>query len=402
MSSIFDKSIDRKHSNSLKYDFNKVRNYPDDVLPMWVADMDFRVPNEVLQTLHKRIEHGIFGYTDTKDDYFITLKAWFLKQHGYDIKKEWLVKTPGVVFALAHCVKAFTQISDNIMILTPVYYPFYEVIKDNNRQIVTSSLLYEHEEYKIDFKDLEAKIIDYKVKMFILCSPHNPVGRVWRRQELQQIINICKKHQVILISDEIHMDLVFDGYKHWVAQTIDPSYQDIIICTSASKTFNLAGLQLSNIFIQNEALRTKFKKEIDKSGYSQPNSLGVVATKVAYEKGVEWLYQLKRYLQKNYEYLKKFLQENLPTIKMVKLEATYLLWLDFRGYHLTEAQLNDMIISKAKLWLDRGTMFGEEGIGFQRINIAVPRAVLKKAAEQLVDAFKQYESEEIYGKNQKF
>lgn len=383
----FDKVVDRRGTNSLKYDFASERGYPADVLPLWVADMDFPTAEPVLDVLHNAVSHGIFGYSEVKDDYFGAVSLWFKKHFGWETKPEWLVKTPGVVFALAMAIRALTEPGDGVLIQTPVYYPFYEVVRDNDRCIVENELLYENGHYEIDFADFEMKIKNNNVKLFILCSPHNPVGRVWTAAELQKMGDICKKHGVFVASDEIHCDFAFPEHPHTVFNTACPELtEQTIVCTAPSKTFNLAGLQVSNIWIPNAEIRRKFKKEIDRSGYSQLNSLGLVAAKAAYESGEEWLLQCKRYLKDNLDFLREFLLNKLPEIKLVEPDGTYFAWLDCSGMQLSCTELNELIVNKAGLWLDAGHIFGKKSSNFQRIVLACSRKTLETALYRLESA----------------
>lgn len=380
----FDEVIDRKNTNSVKHDFHGRNGMPDDAIPLWVADMDFKTPDPVIEALVKASEHGIFGYSETREDYFLILQKWFSDNYDWEIHPSWLVKTPGVVFAIAMAVRALTHKGDAVMIQRPVYYPFSNLICDNERTLVNNPLIYNDRTYSIDFEDFEAKILDNRVKLFILCNPHNPVGRVWTREELIRLGDICVKHGVTVVSDEIHADFIYNGYRHQVFANIKPEFADITItCTAPSKTFNLAGLQVSNIIISNRELKNAIKNEINKTGHGQLNTMGIVACKAAYEHGHEWLQQLKVYLMENLSFVRSFLAERLPQVKLVEPQGTYLGWLDFNELGLSEAELEKLIVSDAKLWLDGGTMFGEEGKGFQRINIACPREVLEKAFLQL-------------------
>lgn len=384
MNNCFDELIDRTNTNSLKYDFALERGKPKDILPLWVADMDFKAPSAVLDVLTSASNHGIFGYSETKADYFNTLHHWFHTYFNWSIEDSWLVKTPGVVYAICTAIRSLTQKGDAVMIQQPVYYPFAESITANERLLINNALVYKDGKYVMDLQDFEAKIIQHKVKLFILCSPHNPVGRVWTKEELIELGNICLKHGVLIISDEIHADFVYDGYTHHILANLKPEFLDITItCTAPSKTFNLAGLQVSNIFIPNESIRTAFQKEIVRTGYSQLNTMGLLACKAAYEHGREWLDDLKTYLAQNLDFVRTFLQERLPQIKLVQPQGTYLIWLDCRALNMTEEALDQLIVQKAGLWLDTGSMFGHEGEGFQRMNIACPRATLEKALHQL-------------------
>ena len=387
MSYNFDTIIDRRGTHSLKYDFAVERGKPSDILPLWVADMDFQAPAEVLEELHKAVSHGIFGYSEMKKEYFDAVHDWFIKHFGWETKESWLVKSPGVVFAVATAVKAFSREGEAVMIQPPVYYPFYEAIHLNNRKLVTNTLVYDDHGYSIDFEDFEQKIITQKVKLFILCSPHNPVGRVWTREELTRMGEICLKHKVIVLSDEIHCDFTFPGYEHTVFAGISDEFaENSVICTAPSKTFNLAGLQVANLFIKNETLRQRFKNEVSASGFSQLNVLGLVACKAAYQYGEPWLQELRAYLYGNLQYVREFIKNNLPGITLVEPQGTYLIWLDCTALRLGRKGMEKLIVHQAKLWLDAGHIFGSCGEGFERINIACTRATLKQALDQLKKA----------------
>lgn len=381
----FDEVINRKNTDSLKYDFAVRRGKPEDVLPLWVADMDFKTSSLVLDELQKRAAHGIFGYTETGERYFEAVSGWLKKHHNLEIKQNWLVKTPGIVFALAMAVKAYTNEKDAVLIQQPVYYPFTEVIKDNNRLVVSNDLvLGEDGKYHIDFEDFEQKIVENHIKLFLLCSPHNPVGRVWTREELEKMAAICIKHHVLIVSDEIHEDFTFEGYTHTPLLNVGQQLAEITItCTSPAKTFNIAGLQISNIIIPNAALRRAFRKQMDAAGYSQLNTMGIVACEAAYRYGEEWYEALLKYLQDNLSFVRDYVKRELPQIRLIEPEGTYLVWMDFRGLGLCEKDLEDRIVHRAKLWLDGGGIFGEVGKGFQRINIATSRSVLQEALERI-------------------
>jgi len=365
----FDEIIDRKNTNSLKYDFAVERGKPSNVLPLWVADMDVMAAPEIIAAITAGCQHGIFGYSDVKRDYFLTIAKWLDESFNWKVQEDWMVKAPGVVFSMAMAIRAFTKPGDSILIQRPVYYPFSLIIEDNDRRLVNSPLVYKNFHYEMDYTDFEEKIIQNKVKLFILCSPHNPVGRVWTKEELIRIGDICIKHDVLIIADEIHHEFVYSGHKHHVFADLKPEYLNrTITCTAPSKTFNLAGLQISHIFIADQTLRKKFQKEIDKTGYCELNSLGLIAAKAAYEYGRDWLNQLKVYLAENLRLSRDFIEKELPGVRLIEPEGTYLIWLDF---------------SALGLWLDRGPMFGPEGANFQRINIACPRATLKQALQKL-------------------
>lgn len=385
----FDEEINRYNTNSLKYDFKEDKGKPNDVFPMWVADMDFKCPNEILDDLHKRIDLGVFGYSKNDKNYFKAIENWYLKNFDTKLKQEWLITTPGVVFALATAVKTLTNKNDYILINNPVYYPFSEVIEDNGRKVISSNLVLKNSHYEIDFEDFENKIQEYDIKLYLLCSPHNPVGRVWTKNELDKIIDICKRNNVFIVSDEVHSDFVWEG-KHICLLNYKDYLDNMIVCTAPTKTFNLAGMQVSNIFIPNANIRNKFQLELWNTGYSLINIMGLTACESAYTKGEEWLKALKEYLKGNIEFVSNFLEEKLPKIRLIKPEGTYLLWLDFNELNLSDDKINDLMLNQAKLWLDNGTMFGETGKGFQRLNIALSRSKLKWAMEQLENTFKNY------------
>lgn len=384
----FDLPAQRRNTDCLKYDFAVKRGKPENVLPLWVADMDFRTADEILDAIHKRIDHGIFGYTESGKRYFDSVARWMNEKHGWIVKEDWLVKTPGVVFALAMAVKAYTNENNGILIQQPVYYPFSEVIRDNNRRIISNDLVIgENGKYHIDFKDFEKKISENNIKLFLLCSPHNPVGRVWTKEELLKIGEICLKHNVIVVSDEIHEDFVFGEHKHIAFANLKKEFEDICItCTSPAKTFNLAGLQVSNIFIANPKLREAFKKQIAAAGYSQLNAIGLTACEAAYDYGEEWYEEMLAYVEDNIRFMKSFIDSELPRLKMNEPEGTYLVWVDFRRLGLSENELENLIVNKAGLWLDSGAIFGKTGAGFERFNAACQRATLQKALNQLKSA----------------
>ena len=380
----FDEVIDRRNTDCLKYDFAVQRGRPKDVLPFWVADMDFSIAHAIEAALVKRCQHGIFGYSEATDGYFAALQNWYLKHFNWQVQRPWLIKTPGVVFALAMAVKAFTEPGDGVLVQQPVYYPFTEVIRDNDREVVNAPLALVNGHYEIDFADLEQKLANPKVKLMFLCSPHNPVGRVWTKEELLKVGDLCLKYNVITVSDEIHSDFVWDDNAHTPFATLGEEYQqNCIVCTAPSKTFNLAGLQVSNIFIPNQKLRRAFRKQIDAAGYSQLNTLGLVACQAAYAYGEEWLTQVKAYIRSNITFVDDYLKQNLPQIKMLPIEGTYLVWLDCSALGMTADEREQWLWHEAKLWLDGGGIFGKEGEAFERINVACPRATLLQGLEQL-------------------
>ena len=380
----FDTIIDRKNTDCLKYDFAKRRGMPEDVLPLWVADMDFKTSSYVEDALAERARHGIFGYSESQTPYFEIVRDWMKRHHDWEVKEPWLIKTPGVVFALAMAVKAYTEPGDGVLIQSPVYYPFSEVIEDNGRRIVSNTLvLGEDHKYHIDFEDFERQIKENQIKLFFLCNPHNPVGRVWTTEELIRLGDICLKYQVTVVSDEIHSDFIFRG-RHQVFADLKREYADITVtCTAPSKTFNLAGLLLSNIFISNRELRHKFRQQVNAAGISQLSPFGLVACETAYTQGEEWYQAMLAYVAENIAFTKEYVEKHLPGVEMVEHEGTYLVWLDFRKTGLSVEELEDLIVNRAKLWLDSGKIFGKSGEGFQRINVACPRQILEEALHRI-------------------
>ena len=384
---IFDQVFDRHNTNCCKFDLAVKNGYPEDVLPLWVADMDFQAPECVREALHKAVDFGIFGYSFLGDGYFEAVRNWFKNRFDWEVERDWLITTPGVVFALSAAVRAVTEPGDAVLVQPPVYYPFYRVINNNGRTLVQSPMIYENGRYRMDFEDFERKIIENDVKLYILCSPHNPVCRVWTPDELQTLAAICKKHGVTIISDEIHCDFAFPEHPHTPFVKACPDMMDsTIICTAPSKTFNLAGLQVSNIFVPGEELRAKLKHEMEVISYDSPNMLGCVACQAAYEQGSDWLDACKAYMRDNLEYVREFLAQHLPKIRLVEPEGTYFAWLDCTELGMTKEELDDVIINKAKLWLDSGAIFGESAALFQRVVLACPRETLEQAMQNLSKA----------------
>lgn len=380
----FNQIINRKNTNSLKYDFTAKRGKAADILPLWVADMDFPTAPAITEALKKACEHGIFGYSDTTEEYFYAVRDWFSSHYNWEIERKWLVKTPGVVFAVCMAIRAFTEKGDAVLIQRPVYYPFSESVIVNERRLINNPLVNQNGRYVIDFTDFERKIVDNNVKLFLLCNPHNPVGRVFTKEELEKLGDLCMKYNVLVVSDEIHADFIYPGYRHIPFASLKPEYlSQSITCTAPSKTFNLAGLQISNIIIQNPRIKAAFKAEVYKTGYCELNTMGIIAGQTAYRYGEEWLTDLKKYLLGNLDYLRSFLQKELPQLKLIEPEGTYLVWIDCRALRLSDRELDNLVSQKAKLWLDEGPMFGPEGSGYQRINIACPRKILIKALNQL-------------------
>ena len=382
----FDEVVNRKNTKCLKYDFAVKRGYPEGILPLWVADMDFKSSSYVEDAITSLAAHNIYGYTNTQDGdgFFEAVSGWMKRHHDFDVYPEWHVKTPGVCFAIANAIRAVTNPGDAVIIQEPVYYPFRLIILQNKRKPVINELhCDEVGNYSMDYDDFERKIIENNVKLFILCNPHNPVGRVWTKEELLTVGEICKRHGVIVFSDEIHFDFIWEG-KHTIFQEADPSFKDFTItATAPSKTFNLAGLQQSNIFIPNEEIRRKFEWEYHVTGLDEPNAAGIAAAQAVYENGDEWYEAVKKYILGNIDFADDFIKNELPGVTMNRPEGTYLIWLDFRPLGFSADQLEDLIVNKAGLWLDRGKIFGRSGEGFERINVACPRVVLKEALERI-------------------
>lgn len=388
----FNTFIDRSNTHSLKWSpASLIESFgTEDVLPLWIADMDFKSPQVVIDALIKRAEHGIFGYSDKEDSYYQAVVDWQQRRNDWQIKKEWIVFTPGVVPAIVHTIQMVCQPGDKVIIQNPVYYPFRESIENNNCEVVSNQLKYENGRYFMNYQDLEKKARDPKAKIMILCSPHNPVGRVWTEEELIRVGEICIRNEVLIIVDEIHSDLILKGHCHIpFAKISEPFAQNSITCTSPSKTFNLAGLKMSNIIVPNNEIRELFQKELEKNAIWLPNSFGIVALETAYTHGEPWLEEIMNYIQGNIQLITTFLKERLPEIKLIEPEGTYLVWLDFTALDMDPEQLNRWIIEKARLALDDGVIFGEGGEGFQRVNVACTRDMIQESMERFETAIKE-------------
>lgn len=385
----FDRGISRKRTNSVKWDFINNGCADGDLLPLWIADMDFPCPAEVTEAVINRAKHGIFGYSLPDKDYYDAVISWMKRKHQWHIELEWILISPGIVPALSFAVQSYTQPGDNIIIQRPVYYPFTNSIKNNNRNIINNPLIFDGTRYFMDFEDLERKASDPRVKLMILCSPHNPVGRVWSKEELQTAADICLKNEVILISDEIHADLTLNGYKHTPITALDEKYyKNTIVCTAPSKTFNIAGLQMSNIIIADEDLRKKLYKTMSiKNSLSTYNPLSIAAVQAAYNHGEDWLKQVMEYIEGNFSFLDNFLKSKMPKAKMIPAEGTFLAWVDFRAYGLDKEDLTGRMVNGARVALDEGYIFGKEGAGFQRINIACSRSILEECMNRIAKQF---------------
>jgi len=395
----FDLHIDRGSTGSVKWGFIQdgggltpreeweARYGVSGLLSMWVADMDFPAPEPVIEALSRRVKHGVFGYTAPRPSYFESVKGWMKRRHNWEISAEWICPSPGVVPSLNLLVRAFCARGKKVVVQTPVYYPFFSAVSNNGNKLVKNSLSYEGGRYRMDYDDLQAKVKDPDVEMIILCNPHNPVGRVWSREELVKFGETCIRNDVLIIADEIHGDLIFGGSRFVPFAGISDEFaQASIVCTAPSKTFNLAGLQTSNIIIADETRRSGFLEIMKKNGLFGLNVFGAEALEAAYAHGEEWLVQVLRYIEGNYSYLLEYFRNYLPDIKPVPLEGTYLVWLDCRGLGLSREELSSLMLRKAGVNLDDGYIFGSEGEGFERINIACPRSILSEALDRIRDA----------------
>lgn len=385
----FDTPIDRTHTWSIKHDFKKENGKADDILPLWVADMDFRSPDSVVEALKKAVDHGIFGYSRADESYFDAVAAWYQKRHHLTLQPEWMTCTPGIVFALSIAVRAFTQEGDAVLIQPPVYHPFSRAILRNKRTMVENPLVLKDGHYEMDLEELEQKVLDEHVKLMILCNPHNPVGRVWTREELTALADICLRHHVYVISDEIHGDFVWQGHEQTPYASIsEEACLHSMMCTAPSKTFNLAGMATSNLFIPDPEMRRKFRSELLDVGQENMNRLGLFACRAAYEGGGEWLDQLIGYLAGNLALVRDFCKNRVPQIQLVEPEGTYLAWLDCRELGMTDDELMAFFSNEAKVWLDPGTHSGEQGSGFMRFNLGSSRSVIAQALDQIEAAWK--------------
>ncbi len=376
----FDERVPRRGTNSYKWDTVK----DEDVLPMWVADMDFRTAPAIVGALQKRVEHGIFGYTKVPPAYYEAVVNWFRRRHAWLIEKEWIVYTTGVVPAISAIVKALTVPGDRVLVQTPVYNCFFSSIRNNGCEAVANPLIYANGTYRIDYDDLERKAADPKVKLLLLCNPHNPVGRVWTRQELRRIGEICIRNRVLVVADEIHCELVFSGHVYIPFASISEDFREhSVTCISPSKAFNLAGLQIANIVAADTDIRMKIDKAININEVCDVNPFGVEALIAAYNRGEDWLEELKHYLSVNYNYLRAYFDEYLPEFPVVMLEGTYLVWVDCRGVGLSSREITDILLEKEKVRVNPGSLYGEAGEGFIRLNIACPREKLIEGLNRL-------------------
>ena len=386
----FDEIIDRSSSHCVKINRLKAVFGRDDLIPLWVADMDFLSPPAITEALVERTRHGIFGYTVPFDGYYQSIINWLKKRHDYQVTRNEITFVPGVVKGFAFAIEIFTQENDKIIIQPPVYHPFRIVPEALNRQVINNPLILEDGKYKIDFEGLKKIIAENDCKMLIFCSPHNPVGRIWNDDELKQLAEICYDNNILVISDEIHSDLILPGFKHTPFATVsEKAKENSITLMAPSKTFNIAGIVSSFAVIHNKELKNKYMNYLTPRELDQGTIHALVATEAAYNQGAEWLDQALEYIQKNIDFVENYLKENIPQIKVIKSEATFLMWLDCRDLNLTQKELVNLFVNKAKLALNDGTVFGKEGEGFMRLNVSTPLSNIEKALNNLKKAINQ-------------
>lgn len=383
----FDEIIPRRNTNCVKWDGSADPG----MLPMWVADMDFRTAPAIIETLQKRVAHGIFGYTHVPDEYYEAVINWLDRRHGLHVRKEWFIYTSGVVPAISAIIKAMTEPGDQVIIQTPVYNCFFSSIRNNGCEIVSNPLVYANNTYTMDYDDLEKKASDPRTKVLILCNPHNPAGRVWKREELERLGEICLRHGVFVISDEIHCELVYPEHKHLPFASISEEFlKHSATCTSASKAFNIAGLQMANIITADEAIRHRIDRAININEVCDVNPFGVIGTIAAYNEGEEWLTQLIAYLESNYRFMQQFCKEHLSEFPLNVLEGTYLVWMNCSALHIPSEELEEKLKNEVKLWLNAGAMYGQDGDEFMRWNIACPRTTLEDGLNRFLTFVKRH------------
>lgn len=384
----FNEIINRIGTNSIKWDSIKNTYKRDDLLPMWVADMDFKIAPEISDAVLERARHMTYGYTIPGTEYYDSIIKWNKKRNDYDVKREWINVSTGVVPSIKAAIFGFTDKYDKILIQTPVYPPFHNSVKAARRELVINPLKYDGEKYIIDFEDFEEKI-KTGVKLFIMSSPHNPIGRVWTHGELEKIADICYEYNVKVLSDEIHSDIIYKGQKHIVFNTVSENARNIsIICQAPSKTFNIAGLCSSHVIVENEVVRKQMWEAMSSLGIDSMNIFGIVACQAGYTHGEQWLDEMIQYVENNAEFACEYIKEKLPLVKVYKPESTYLMWLDFRDYNISQNNLMQKLVEEAKVVLNSGTDFGDDGYGFVRLNIGCPKSMIKKCIDQIANAFK--------------
>ena len=382
----FDEMVSRRGTNSVKWDSMK----DGEVLPMWVADMDFRVAPCISDALRQRVGHDIFGYVRVPDAYYEAAIAWFARRHGWTFRREWMIYTSGVVPALSAIIKALTEPGDRVLLQTPVYNCFFSSVRNNGCEVVSNPLIYENHTYRMDYDDLERKAADPRAKVLILCNPHNPAGRVWTREELERAGEICIRHGVLVVSDEIHCELVYPGHRHLPFASLSEEFlKHSVTCLSPSKAFNIAGLQIANIIAPDDEIRRKIDRAINVNEVCDVNPFGIIATIAAYNEGEEWLDQLVGYIGENYRFMQDFCAERLPEFPLNVLEGTYLVWMDCSALGIPSEELADLLKTRAKLWLNAGAMYGKDGDAFMRWNIACPRATLQDGLNRFLKFVKE-------------
>jgi len=379
----FDTVLDRRNTHSLKWDHCRTTFGLDDVIPMWVADMDFAAPPSVVEAVQRRAAHGAYGYASVPESFWESAIGWLRRRHGWTVNRRWLARAPGVVPAVSLCVNAFTQPGDGVVVQTPVYYPFFRAIEQNGRRLVRNPLVPDGNTYRMDLADLERKIDD-QARLLILCSPHNPVGRVWTREELERLGDICVRRNLVVLSDEIHMDLTLPGHRHVPLATISPALAErTVTCVAPSKTFNLASLSMALVVAGNPELLARYVAQFDAAGLVIASLFGTVALEAAYRDGDEWLDQLLDYLAANVDYADGFIQERIPALRFIRPEGTYLALIDCRKLGMAQKDLDDFFLRTAGVYFDSGPWFGEEATGFERINLGCPRQTLSEALERI-------------------
>ncbi|WP_404347419.1 pyridoxal phosphate-dependent aminotransferase [Sutcliffiella horikoshii] len=382
----FNESINRKNTSSVKWDETGRVFGSTDVLPMWVADMDFQAPQEVTKAIMDKAQHGIYGYTAISTSVDDAVTSWFQKQHGWELKQEWLTYISGVVPALSATIQTFSNPGDKVIVFSPVYYPFYDMVTYNDRKLITSPMEYRNGRYYMDLQDFEAKL-DGDVKLLLLCNPHNPGGTVWTREELEQLGKICVKHNVIIVSDDIHADLVFENHTYnAIASISDDIARQTVTCIAPTKTFNIAGLQAAAMVTSNDSFREKLELFMKKQGHFLLNMLGVSAMEAAYRHGKPWLDEVLDHIEDNMDYAVEYIQKEIPGVDASKPEGTYLLWIDCRKLGLGEEELKRLLLHKGKLALESGGKFGKEGNGFVRMNVACTKTTLQEGLLRLKTA----------------
>jgi cystathionine beta-lyase len=379
----FDEVIGREGTDSIKYDLREDVFGRKNVIPMWVADMDFKTPSFIVDKLINRVNHEIYGYSFRPPEYFNSIMKWLSLRHNWQIEKDWICFSPGIVPALNICTLAFTRPGDSVIVQPPVYFPFFSAVENHGRQLVYNQLIERDGRWTMDFDSLNSCISE-NTKMIIISNPHNPVGRAWLPEELDKLADICLKNNILILSDEIHCDLILPGFRHLPLASISEKIADITVtCIAPSKTFNLAGLSTSSLIISNPVLRKYFNKKIESLHLGNGNIFGTVASIAAYSEGAEWVDALMEYLDENVNYVQKFCRELIPEIIPVQPEATYMIWLDCRKFSMTGKELQDFFVNKAGVGMNEGSTFGPGGEGFMRMNLGAPHATVIKAMEQI-------------------